>query len=116
MMTTKFTIDDPAAAPYLAAYFPLGDPLVPLERLEAYAAAGVDIVELGMRTADPFADGPVITASMRRSIGTGTLADTDAAMELLRLHDRGIMGMVFAYATKGLGSIPNQRIDLHSCI
>lgn len=99
MTTRQFTLDDPTAAPYLAAYFPLGDPLVPLERLAAYVAAGVDVVELGLQTADPYADGPVIAASMQRSAGTGTLADIHPAMGLIRRSRRAVMGMVFAYAT-----------------
>jgi tryptophan synthase alpha chain len=104
MISRRFTLDDPSAAPYLAAYFPLGDPLVPLERLAAYLAAGVDVVELGLRTSDPYADGPVIGASMQRSTGTGTLADTVAAMGVLRRSGRAVMGMVFAYASPDLAA------------
>ena len=117
MIARPFTLDDPKAAPYLAAYFPLGDPLVPLARLSAYIAAKVDVVELGLRTADPYADGPVIAASMQRSTGAGTLADIRPAMGLLRQVDHAIMGMVFAYATPELAAEPSwSDIDAVLCL
>jgi tryptophan synthase alpha chain len=102
MERRPFSIDDPSAAPYLAAYFPLGDPLVPQARLAAYFAADVDVIELGLRTANPYADGKVIAASMRRSTGAGTLADVNSANTTLQHCGRPIMGMVFAYASDSL--------------
>lgn len=108
-----FTIDKPATGGRLAAYFPVNDPLVPLERLKAYEAAEVDIVELGIKTSDPYADGAVVAASMRRSLGTGTVSEAGAAIDAVRAFRHAAMGMIFGYATPHLApdSAVWSRID-----
>lgn len=58
--------------PYLACYFPVGDPLLPIEFLDSYAACGVDIVELGVASPDPFMDGADVAASMKRALAAGS--------------------------------------------
>jgi tryptophan synthase alpha chain len=57
--------------PLLACYLPVGDPLLPSELADIYAACGVDIVELGMPAANPYLDGPDVAASMARAQAAG---------------------------------------------
>ncbi len=57
--------------PLLACYLPVGDPLIPCDMADIYAACGVDIVELGMPSANPYLDGPDVAASMARSLAAG---------------------------------------------
>ncbi|MEH3047643.1 tryptophan synthase subunit alpha [Sphingomonas adhaesiva] len=52
----------------LACYFPMGDPLFDDAMRDIYVAGGVDILELGMPTADPFLDGPDIAGAMARAL------------------------------------------------
>ena len=58
---------DPAETPALVA---------------ALAAAGADIVELGIPYSDPLADGPIIQASSQRSLDAGITPDT--VLEMVR--------------------------------
>lgn len=89
----------------LVGYFPVGDPLVPVHLLDVYRTGGVDVVEIGIKAADPFMDGPIVAASMSRSTGHGMLGDASAALE--RLRSVGLATLVFAYDTRefatGLG-------------
>lgn len=59
-----------AFVPFLSA----GDPSLraTAEFLRALAAAGADIIELGIPFSDPVADGPAIQASSQRAIRSGT--------------------------------------------
>ncbi len=57
--------------PLLACYLPVGDPLLPPGLADIYAECGVDIVELGMPAADPYLDGPDVSASMARARAAG---------------------------------------------
>lgn len=56
------------------AFLAAGDPdLATTQRLaEAVAAAGADILELGIPFSDPLADGPVIQAAYTRALAAGT--------------------------------------------
>jgi tryptophan synthase alpha chain len=57
----------------LVVYLTFGDP-EPAESLaivEAAAAAGADVIELGVPFSDPSADGPVIQAAMERALAAG---------------------------------------------
>jgi tryptophan synthase alpha chain len=57
----------------LVVYVTYGDPS-PAESLaivEAAAAAGADVIELGVPFSDPSADGPVIQAAMERALAAG---------------------------------------------
>jgi tryptophan synthase alpha chain len=61
----------------LAVYLTAGDPDMPMTEalIPALAAAGVDILEIGVPFSDPTADGPVIQAASLRAIKRGaTLA------------------------------------------
>src|SRR5437660_11776116 len=71
----------------LIAYLMAGDPT--LEDTEAYvpqlAAAGADIIELGVPFSDPIADGPVIQQAAERALRSGTsLKKILAAVRSLR--------------------------------
>ena len=56
--------------PYVTAGYPALDSTVPL--LEALAAAGADVLELGIPFSDPLADGPTIQRSSFASLQSGT--------------------------------------------
>ena len=64
------------------AYLTAGDPSLPItEKLcLALAAAGVDILEIGVPFSDPTADGPVIQAAALRALKNGTTLETVLAM------------------------------------
>lgn len=58
-----------ALVPYLMAGDPSPGDSVPL--MHALAAAGADIIELGVPFTDPMADGPVIQAASERALAAG---------------------------------------------
>jgi len=57
--------------PLLACYAPLADPECPTNILEIYAGNGVDIVEVGIPSTDPYMDGPAVADSMHRILQSG---------------------------------------------
>ena len=61
----------------LIAYITAGDPSLEVtERLiPALAAAGVDVLEIGVPFSDPTADGPVIQAAAQRALKNGVTLD-----------------------------------------
>jgi tryptophan synthase alpha chain len=63
-----------AGRPSLVVYLCAGDPdLATTERLvPALAAAGADVIELGVPFSDPLADGPTIQAASQRALRGGT--------------------------------------------
>ena len=74
----------------LVAYLTAGDPdLETSTRLfEGVAAAGADLIEIGMPFSDPMADGPVIQAAGMRALRAGmTLRKTLAMVKHLRARD-----------------------------
>ncbi len=62
--------DRTALIPYLTAGDPEPAATVPL--LQAVAAAGADLIELGVPFSDPMADGPVIQAACERALAQQT--------------------------------------------
>ncbi|MCL9812863.1 tryptophan synthase subunit alpha [Natranaeroarchaeum aerophilus] len=62
--------DEPALVPYITA----GDPSLAAttEYVEALAAGGADVIELGMPFSEPIADGPTIQNAIQRSLEAGT--------------------------------------------
>ncbi|MFO1539298.1 MAG: tryptophan synthase subunit alpha [Chloroflexota bacterium] len=70
-----------AAGPALIAYVPLGDPAAgdTTTLLDAYADAGVAVLEVGIPAADPWMDGPEVRESMARALAAGTTPATIAA-------------------------------------
>lgn len=86
----------------LVCYFSAGDPLMPLEVLDVFASCGVDIVEIGIRSDDPYLDGDIIRQSTRRSTGKGVLSDASEAVARLETFHGRMAGLVFAYASDAL--------------
>jgi tryptophan synthase alpha chain len=71
---------------YLTAGDP--DPDTSLALFEGLAAAGADLVEIGMPFSDPMADGPAIQAAGQRALKRGmTLRKTLAMVRTLRQRD-----------------------------
>lgn len=68
----------------LVAYVMAGDPdaQTSLRRLKGLAAAGVDVLELGIPFSDPMADGPVIQTAGERALKGGM--NVKKALELVR--------------------------------
>jgi len=75
-----------ALVPYLMAGDPSPGDTVPL--MHALAAAGADIIELGVPFTDPMADGPVIQAASERALAAGmNLAKVLGMMHEFRRDD-----------------------------
>lgn len=74
----------------LVVYLTQGDPspAETLDILEATAAAGADIIELGVPFSDPNADGPVIQEAMQRALRAGGGLDS-ALQTVSALRGRG---------------------------
>src|SRR5271168_854783 len=51
----------------LAAFFPLADPLAPIDLLDVSAGEGVDYVEFGWPAKNPYLDGPDVRDAMKRA-------------------------------------------------
>lgn len=67
-LTARFTPGRPA----VVCYVPLGDPLLaPAAMLDAYADSGVDVLEVGVPTRDPWLDGAEVAESMARACDAG---------------------------------------------
>lgn len=84
--------------PLLTCYFPVGDPAMPRELLQLYAECGVDVVELGLPTADPFMDGDAVRSAMARAAASSDIyrALADAAA-VLRAMDGGPAAICMSY-------------------
>jgi len=65
------------AAPLLIVYICAGDPTPAAtpDLVRRLAAAGADIIELGLPHSDPIADGPTIQAAAQRAIAAGMNTD-----------------------------------------
>jgi len=90
-----------AGRPALVVFVEAGDPdLATTARLlPALAAAGADVLELGIPFSDPIADGPVIQRASERGLASGTTLAS--ALDLLtRLRREGFAAPVvlFSYA------------------
>ena len=82
----------------LMPYMMGGFPDLPTSRAiaEAYAAAGSDLVELGVPFSDPLADGPVIHAAGTRALGQGVT--TEDVLELAAWLASRVPVVVMCYA------------------
>jgi tryptophan synthase alpha chain len=93
-------------SPLLACYLPVGDPLFPPELADIYAACGVDIVELGMPSADPYLDGPDVAASMARGLAAGGAIDAlVAATARIRTAVDGPAPICMCYADLDMAGV-----------
>jgi len=82
----------------LAVYFPLADPAVPVETIDLYAGAGVDIVEFGWPARNPYLDGPDVRASMARALSRSPAAALEEARERLGRKSASPKSLVMSYA------------------
>ena len=113
-----FSLDQRDGRKLLAVYFPVNDPRVPNSVLAAYDAAKVDVVELGVKAADPFADGPTVKAAMDRASGIGRVSEAGAALEAIRGFEHAALGMIFGYASEIFSSEPEvwSQVDGLLCL
>ncbi len=72
-LATRFEALRTAKAPGLVTYVTAGDPTpaISAEILLAIAAAGADVLEVGVPFSDPIADGPVIQRATERALAAG---------------------------------------------
>ena len=79
MLTERLAAARAAGRRALVCYLTAGHPdrARSIATVQAVAAAGADVIELGVPFSDPVADGPVIQGSSQRALEGGTtLADT----------------------------------------
>ncbi|HMA08727.1 MAG TPA: tryptophan synthase subunit alpha [Ramlibacter sp.] len=94
-----------ALIPYVTAGFPFPD--ITPELMHGMAAAGADIIELGVPFSDPMADGPVIQKAGERALAAGV--GTRQVLEMVRefrLRDGNTPVVLMGYAN------PVERYDL----
>jgi tryptophan synthase alpha chain len=85
-----------AFVPFLVA----GDPDLPrsLLRLQALAAVGADLLEVGIPFSDPIADGPVIQAASERALRAGTsVEEVLSLVAQLRQTSVSVPVVLFSY-------------------
>lgn len=86
-----------ALIPYITAGDPLAGPTPAL--MHALAAAGADVIELGVPFSDPMADGPVIQQAGERAIAAGTsLRDVLEIVREFRRQDDTTPVVLMGYA------------------
>ena len=91
------------AAPLLIVYICAGDPTPAAtpDLVRRLAAAGADIIELGLPHSDPIADGPTIQAAAQRAIAAGMNTDVyfriaaEAAVPVPKIF-MGYYNMIYA--------------------
>jgi len=82
--------------PYVTAGFPSGDETP--ELMHRIAAAGADVIELGVPFSDPLADGPTIQGSSQVSLDRGgSLAATLDVLRTFREADTRTPVVIFTY-------------------
>lgn len=81
----------------LIGYLVAGDPDLSTTELviSAVAAAGVDVLELGIPYSDPLADGPTIAAAGQRALAAGTTVE--ACLDLVGRVHRLVPTVLFTY-------------------
>ncbi len=87
-----------AGKPLLSCYFPLGDPAVPVELLDIYAGEGVDVIEIGMASPDPFLDGADVRSSMQRADRAFWRRDLNAVLDRLSRFREPPRALLMTYA------------------
>jgi tryptophan synthase alpha chain len=75
----------------VVAYVPFGDPVTAGDGiLDAYLGAGVDVLEVGIPTREPWLDGPEVAGSMARALDAGV--DPFLAADRLGRWREGLAG------------------------
>jgi tryptophan synthase alpha chain len=91
----KANADNRAA---LVGYLPAGFPTVEgaIEAVQAMAAAGADVIELGLPYSDPVIDGPVIAEAVHRALTAGTkVADVLRTVEAVAAAGTPVLVMTY---------------------
>lgn len=85
----------------LIGYLVAGDPSLgeSLEMIQASAQAGIDIIELGVPSQDPFVDGQVIQRAHKRALSAGA-APSEGLLQLWRGIRREVARPVWAMGYK----------------
>ena len=106
LLASRWAVLRAARRPALVAYVTAGHP-GPAETvafLQGAAAAGVDVVELGVPWSDPVADGPVIQASSHAALAGGMTPGR--ALTLLARARSSVPVVVFSYLNPVLARGP----------
>lgn len=94
-----------ALIPYVTAGFPFAD--ITPELMHAMAAAGADVIELGVPFSDPMADGPVIQSAGEQALAAGVgMQQVLAMVREFRERDDSTPVVLMGYAN------PVERYDL----
>ncbi len=96
----------------LIAYVPTSDPLIAPSLVDVYCRSGVNILEMGIRSDNPYLDGEAVRASMKRSTGSGSVHDARAVLDRLEATDCDAAAVIFAYASRHL--LPSGKADIPS--
>lgn len=99
-----------AEKPLLSCYFPLGDPAVPVELLDIYAGEGVDVIEIGMASPEPFLDGADVRASMARADRASWRGDLDAVFDRLSRFRNPPRTLLMTYADEAHPAFAEQGL------
>ncbi len=104
-----------ALIPYLTAGDPNPSATVPM--LHALAAAGADIIEIGVPFSDPMADGPTIQLACERALkhGTGLWQILDMVAEFRRKDSRTpivLMGYLNPIETRGVAAFAQRAKEV----
>ena len=82
----------------LVGYLPAGFPAVDgaIEAAKVMAAAGADVIEVGLPYSDPLMDGPVIAAAVQRALAAGTrVADVLRTVEAVAAAGVAVLVMTY---------------------
>jgi len=94
----------------LAAFFPLADPLAPIDLLDVYAGEGVDYVEFGWPAKNPYLDGPDVRDAMKRAGAGDPGAALISACGMLASHSAGPRALLMTYAEPGHPALANPSL------
>jgi tryptophan synthase alpha chain len=100
-ISRAFAVAKASGRAALVVFVEAGDPDLATTRrlLPALAAAGADVIELGIPFSDPLADGPVIQRASERALASGsTLSGALAVLAELRAEGFTAPVVVFSYA------------------
>jgi tryptophan synthase alpha chain len=99
-----------ALIPYVTAGDPYAD--VTVDVMHAMAAAGADVIELGVPFSDPMADGPVIQRASERALIKGvSTADVLAMVRAFRTRDTTTPVVLMGYANPVERYGPDRFVD-----
>lgn len=106
-LTECFAACRTAGRSALVAYLTAGHPDIgaSTEAIAAVAAAGADVIEIGVPFSDPMADGPVIQASSQRALAAGVTFDI--SLEIAARAKPGVPLVLFSYLNPLLAAGPD---------